>query len=210
MIRVMVADDHAVVRRGVVQILADSDEVHVVAEASTAREVIQRARDIDCDVLLLDIAFPDGSGLDVLNHLRLSRPAISTVMLSIYPEAQYAIRAFMAGASGYLTKESAPEELLTAIRKVSRGERYVTPSLAEKLAGRLGPDFAQEPHETLSDREDQVMRLLAAGQSVGDIAAQLSLSVKTVSTYRARTLVKLGLESTAEIMRYALERGLVP
>jgi two-component system invasion response regulator UvrY len=209
MIRVFVADDHAVVRRGMLQILEEVPDMVSAGEAGTGREVLRAMQKHDCDVLVLDISMPDGSGLEVLKQLRTLRPDLRVLILSMYPEKQYALRALKTGAAGYLTKESAPDELIAAIRKVARGGRYITQSLAERLAGELADKVEKEPHETLSDREYQVMTMLATGKSVTDIATELSLSVKTVSTYRARILEKLGLDSTAEIMRYAIEQGLV-
>jgi two-component system invasion response regulator UvrY len=209
MIRVLVADDHAVVRRGVLQILEDTPDMVAAGEACTGREVLRAVQEHDYDVLVLDIAMPDGSGLEVLKQLQTLKPNLRVLILSMYPEKQYAVRALKAGAAGYLTKESAPGELIAAIRQVARGGRYVTRSLAETLAAELGGEMAKEPHETLSDREYQVMCLLAAGKTVTEIATELSLSVKTVSTYRTRILDKLNLKSTAEIIRYALERRLV-
>ena len=209
MIRVLVADDHAVVRRGLLQILEEAPDMIAAGEASTGREVLQAVQKHDYDVIVLDIAMPEGSGLEVLQQLQGLKPDLSVLILSMYPEKQYAVRALKAGAAGYLTKESAPDELIAAIRKVAQGGKYVTRSLAEKLAATLGGELEKEPHETLSDREYQVIRLLAAGKTVTGIATELSLSVKTVSTYRARILDKLNLENTAEIIRYAFEHGLV-
>jgi two-component system invasion response regulator UvrY len=209
MIRVLVADDHAVVRRGLVQILTEAPDMVVAGEASTGREVLQAVRKHDYDVLVLDIAMPEGGGLEVLQQLQTLKPDLRILILSMYPEKQYAVRALKSGAAGYLTKESVPDELIAAIRKVARGGKYVSQSLAEQLASELRGEVEKEPHETLSDREYQVMTLLAAGKSVTDVAEELSLSVKTVSTYRARILDKLNLKSTAEIIRYALEQGLV-
>ena len=209
MIRVLVADDHAVVRRGVLQILADAPDIVVAGEASTGREVLQAVWKNNLDVLVLDIAMPDGGGLEVLKQLRTLKPDLRVLILSMYPERQYAVRALKAGAAGYLTKDSAPDELITAIRRAAQGGKYISQSLAEKLAVEVGDEVEKEPHETLSDREYQVTCLLAAGKTVTEIATELSLSAKTVSTYRARTLKKLGLRNTAEIIRYALERGLV-
>lgn len=209
MIKVLVADDHAVVRRGVLQILEEAPDMVATGEASTGRQVLQAVQTHDYDVVVLDIAMPDGGGLEVLKQLRTLRPEVRVLILSIYPEKQYAVRALKAGAAGYLTKESAPDELIAAIRQVSLGGKYITQSLAEKLAVELGGEAEKEPHETLSDREYQVMGLLAAGKTVTDIATELSLSAKTVSTYRARILEKLNLQSTAEIIRYAFKRGLV-
>jgi two-component system invasion response regulator UvrY len=209
MISILIADDHTVVRRGVLQILAEAPDMVAAGEASTGGEVLQAVHRNDFDVVLLDIALPDISGLEILKQLRSLKPDLQILILSMYPERQYAIRALRAGAAGYLTKESAPAELIAAIRQVSQGRKYVTQSLAEKLAAELGGEVEQEPHETLSDREYQVMCLLAAGKTITEIATELSLSIKTVSTYRTRILDKLKLENTAQIIRYALKRGLV-
>lgn len=210
MIRVFVADDHAIVRRGVLQILEEAPDMIPAGEASTGRELLQAVHTGDYDVIVLDIALPDRNGLEILKQLQTLKPELQILILSIYPEKQYAIRALKAGAAGYLTKESAPEELVEAIRQASQGGKYITRSLAETLAVEVGGQAEKEPHENLSDREYQVVCLLASGKSVTDIAADLSLSVKTVSTYRTRILDKLGLTSTAEIIRYAFEHGLVP
>jgi DNA-binding NarL/FixJ family response regulator len=209
MIRVLVADDHAVVRRGVVQILAESPHIVVAGEASCGSEVLRAIRENDYDIVLLDIAMPGGSGLEVLKELQSLKPDVQVLILSMYPEKQYALRALKAGAAGYLTKDSAPDELIEAIERISQGNKYITRSLAQEMASELGGKAGKERHEALSDREYQVMRLLAAGKSVSEIATQLSLSVKTVSTYRTRILEKLNLKTTAEIMHYALARGLV-
>jgi two-component system invasion response regulator UvrY len=209
MIRVLVADDHAVVRRGLMQILTEAPDMVVVGEASTGREVLQAVQKHDYDVLVLDIAMPEGGGLEVLQQLQTLKPNLHVLILSMYPERQYAVRALKTGAAGYLTKESVPDELIAAIRKVARGGKYISQLLAEQLASELQGEVEKEPHQTLSDREFRVMTLLAAGKSVTDIATELSLSVKTVSTYRTRILEKLNLKSTAEIIRYALEHGLV-
>lgn len=210
MIRVFIADDHAVVRRGVRQILEESADMAVVGEAATGREAIHAVSETACDVLLLDIALPDINGLEVLAQLRGLKPEVQVLILSVYPEKQYALRALKAGAAGYLTKDSLPEELLTAVRQTAEGGKYITQSLSEKLAGELQAGSAdKEPQELLSNREYQIMCLLAVGKTVSDIAAELSLSVKTVSTYRARILEKLGLQNTAEIIHYALSRGLI-
>jgi len=209
MIRVLVVDDHAVVRRGVTQILAEAPDIAAAGAAGSKREALQAVQQGRYDVVVLDIALPDGSGLEVLKQLQSLAPGLHVLMLSVHPEEQYAVRALRAGAAGYLTKESAPDELLAAVRKVAQGGKYITLSLAEKLAAEIGGEVEAEPHQTLSDREYQVMILLGTGKSVSDIAQELSLSVKTVSTYRTRILHKLKLENTAEIIRYVLERGLV-
>lgn len=209
MIKVLVADDHAVVRRGLIQILNEAQDMVVAGEACTGREVLRVIRESAPDALVLDIAMPEGGGLEVLQQLQTLKPDLPVLVLSVYSERQYAVRALKAGATGYLTKESAPEELITAIRRVARGERYVTKSLGAELVAALEGKAKKELHEALSDREYQVMCLLAAGKTVTEAAADLSLSVKTVSTYRSRILKKLNLETTSEVIRYALERGLV-
>ena len=209
MIKVLVADDHAVVRRGVLQILIEAPVKITADEAANGAEVLQAVRANDYDVLLLDMGLPDISGLEVMRRLRDIKPDLRVLILSMYPEDQYALRVLKAGAAGYLTKESAPEELVTAIQKVYRGGKYVTQTLAERLLADLGPEGVSLPHESLSDREHQVMRKLASGKSVSEIAGILNLSPKTISTYRARVLEKLDLKSTAEIIRYAIKHGLV-
>lgn len=209
MIKVLVVDDHAVVRRGVLQILAEAPDMRVVGEASTGQEALRLVQDSAYNVMLLDLALPDGSGLEVLKQLRRLKSELRVLILSVYPEEQYAIRVLKMGAAGYLTKDSAPDELITAVRKVAQGGKYVTQSLAERLADKLGLDTEKVPHELLSDREYQVMCLLAAGKTITDIALELSVSPKTASTYRTRILEKLNLQNTAEIMRYAIQRGLV-
>ena len=208
MIRVLVADDHAVVRRGVVQILDEAPDMMAAGQASSGREVLQRVQAEDFDVVLLDIAMPEGSGLEVLHQLRTLEPGLQVLILSMYPERQYAVRALKAGAAGYLTKESAPDELVAAIRRVAIGGKYISQSLAEELAVGLAGEASEKPIDSLSNREYQVMRLLASGKTVSEIAEELSLSAKTVSTYRARILDKLNLRNTAEIVRYAFENEL--
>jgi DNA-binding NarL/FixJ family response regulator len=209
MIRVLIADDHAVVRRGMVQILGEAPDIVVVGQASTGRQVLEAVRDTNCDVLVLDIAMPEGGGLEVLHQLETLEPDLPILILSMYSEKQYAERTLRAGAAGYLTKEAAPDELITAIRQVAGGGRYISQSLANQLTAVLSGERATEPHQALSTREYQVMCLLASGKTVTQAAAELALSVKTVSTYRSRVLEKLGLTNNAEIVRYALERGLV-
>jgi len=209
MIRVLIADDHAVVRQGLKQILGDMPEMVVAGEATTGQEVLDRVRAETWDVLVLDISMPDHSGLDILKQLSSERPKLPVLVLSMYSEDQYAVRVLKAGASGYLTKESAADELVKAIRKVMSGGRYVSSFLAEKLAFEMGSDSSQLPHEALSDREFQVLRMIAAGKSVTEIAAELYLSVKTVSTYRARMLEKMNLGTTAELIHYAMQNHLI-
>lgn len=209
MIRVLVADDHAVVRRGVLQILDEAPDMVAAGEASTGRQVLREVHKRDYDVLVLDIAMPDGNGLEVLRQLQTLEPKLCVLILSMYPEKQYAVRALKAGAAGYLTKESAPDELVVAIRRVAQGGKYITQSLTEELVAELAGKAEKLLHEILSDREYQVMTLLSTGKSVTDIATELSLSVKTISTYRARILDKLNLRNTAEIIHYAFKHGLV-
>jgi two-component system, NarL family, invasion response regulator UvrY len=209
MIRVLIADDHAVVRQGLKQILGDTPEMLVAGEATNGQDVLDRVRAETWDVVVLDISMPDRSGLDILKELQSERPKLPVLVLSMYSEDQYAIRVLKAGASGYLTKDSAADELVKAIRKVVSGGRYVSTSLAEKLAFELGSDSSRLPHEALSDREFQVLRLIAAGKSVKEIAAELSLSVKTISTYRTRMLEKMNLGTNAELIHYAIQNHLI-
>ena len=209
MIRALIADDHAVVRQGLKQILGDTPEMLVAGEATNGQEVLDKVRAEPWDVVVLDISMPDRSGLDILKQLRSERPKLPVLVLSMHSEDQYAMRVLKAGASGYLTKDSAPDELVKAIRKVVSGGRYVSSFLAEKLAFEIGTDSSRLPHENLSDREFQVLRLIAAGNSVTEIAAELYLSVKTVSTYRARMLEKMNLTTNAELMHYAMQNHLI-
>ncbi|MCL7453279.1 MAG: response regulator transcription factor [Anaerolineae bacterium] len=209
MIRVLIADDHAVVRQGLKQILGDTPEMLLAGEATNGQEVLDRVRAETWDVVVLDISMPDRSGLDILKQLRSERPKLPVLVLSMYSEDQYALRVLKAGASGYLTKDSAADELVKAIRKVVSGGRYVSSFLAEKLALEIGADSNKLPHETLSDREFQVLRLIAAGNSVTEIAAELYLSPKTVSTYRARLLQKMNLTTNAELIHYAIRNHLI-
>jgi two-component system invasion response regulator UvrY len=208
-IRALVADDHAVVRRGVKELLTDSGEVAVLGEAASGREVLEHVRRADWDVCVLDINLPDQSGFDLLQTLKAERPELPVLILTICSEDQYAVRALRAGAAGYLTKESAPEELLGAVRKVVAGGRYISPSLAERLALRVGDSMEAPAHEALSDREFQVFRMLATGQTASQAAEALHLSVKTISTYRARVLEKLAIRTNADLVLYAARNGLI-
>lgn len=209
MIEVVVADDHAVVRRGVIDILNEEPDLAVVAEASSGQEVLQITRQINFDVLVLDMGLPDMNGLEVLYQLKTVKPSVRTLILSIYPEEQYGMRALKAGAMGYLTKESAPIELVAAIRKIAQGERYISAALGDLLISQLLTDETAMLHMSLSNREYQVMLSLANGKTISDIAVDLSLSVKTISTYRSRVIEKLHLETTSDIIRYALRHNLV-
>lgn len=208
MIRILIADDHAIVRRGLKQILADFHEEIEVDEAGDGGEAVSKALADRYGMVLLDISMPVRSGLDALRELRALRPGLPVLMLSIHPEEEYAVRTIRAGASGYLMKESAPDELLLAIRKVLRGGRYVSTSLAERLAFGPAPEETA-PHEALSERELQVFRLLTSGKAMKEIAGELSLSIKTVSTYRTRILEKMKMKSNTELIRYALRTRLL-
>lgn len=209
MIRILVADDHPVVRQGLKQIVAGTTDIFVVDEAATGQEVLDKVRSNYFDVVLLDITMPGASGLDILKQLRSERPELAILILSMHSEEQYAARVLRAGASGYLAKESAPDELVAAVRKISLGGRYVSPSLAEKLASDLAVDTQEPPHQTLSDREYETMLMIASGKTTAEIAEQLSLSPKTISTYRSRILEKMGMRSNTELTLYAVQNRLL-
>ena len=208
MIKILIADDHAIVRKGLVQILADSPDTFVVTEASTGVEALAKVIGGDFDLVLLDISMPGRGGLDVLKELKSFYPKLPVLILSMHPEEQYAVRALRSGASGYLTKGSASVDLLSAINKVLSGGKYISPSLAEKLADVLDKNADKAPHETLSNREDQVMRMIGAGKTVTEIAAEMSLSVKTISTFRTRILRKMRLKNNAELTQYTIQNDL--
>jgi len=209
MTRVLIADDHAIFREGLRQILEDIEDLQVVDEASHGQEVLDKIEKNDYDLILLDIAMPGLSGLETLKLIKGRKPKMKVLILSMYPEEQYAVRAIKAGASGYITKSSASEELLGAIRKVMSGGKYITASVADKLLSDLGPDSGHPLHELLSDREYQVLRLIASGKTVGEIADQLALSVKTVSTHRVHILEKMKMKTNAELTNYAIKQNLV-
>lgn len=209
MINILIADDHAIVRKGLKQILAETQDMVVAGEASNGFEVMEKVKNNHYDVLLLDISMPGKSGLDILKELKTESPKLPVLVLSMYPEEQYAVRVLRAGASGYLTKESAPDELVVALRKVAQGKKYVSPSLAEKLAVDLEVDASKPVHEMLSDREYQVLCMIASGKTVGEIAEKLLLSAKTISTYRARILEKMNMKNNAELTHYAIQSKLV-
>jgi two-component system invasion response regulator UvrY len=209
MIRVFIADDHPVVRKGIRQIVADMPDIVIAGEATTGREALELVGHvIPCDLILLDLSLPDRDGLDVLKTLRREHPSIRVLVLTMHSEDQFAIRALKAGAAGYLTKDGAPAELIGAIRKIVAGGRHVNAQLAERLVVHLGPDAERPAHERLSDREYQVLRMIAVGKTTRQISAELALSVKTVSTYRARLLDKMNMRSAAELAAYAVRHHL--
>lgn len=208
MIKVIIVDDHPVVRRGLKQIIKDEPDMEVAGEAENAEEFFSLLRKVNCTLVLLDISLPDKSGFDVLKQLRYELPRLPVLILSVHSEDQYAVRCITAGASGYLMKEGAPEELVKAIRKVNAGGKYVSVSLAEKLVSRLDA-FDKPPHENLSDREFQILCMIADGKPLKGIAVELCISEKTVSTYRARILEKMKMSTNADLTRYAIDHHLV-
>ncbi|HEX7987478.1 MAG TPA: response regulator transcription factor [Duganella sp.] len=208
-IKVFIADDHAIVREGLKQILAETRDIVVAGEAENGLDAVKLFRKSGCQVMLLDISMPDRSGIEVLKQIKKEKPELAVLMLSMHREDQYAIRSLKAGASGYLTKQSAPRELVTAIRQVAGGLKYISAALAQELANHVGEDHEAPPHDTLSDREYQTLTMIASGKTVGMIAKELSLSVKTVSEYRARLLVKMKLKNSAELTHYAIKNQLI-
>jgi DNA-binding NarL/FixJ family response regulator len=208
MTKILIADDHAVVREGLKQIIAKASDMTVIEEAATGQEALSKVAAHDFDVVVLDISMPDMSGLEVLKHIKSDHPGLPVLVLSVYSEEAYAIRTLRSGASGYLTKESSADRLLEAIRRVSKGGKYVSPSLAEKLAYDMAAYSDRAPHQKLSDREFQVLRLLSSGKTVREIAEELSLGAPSVSTYRARILSKMKMKHVAELTHYAIRHRL--
>lgn len=208
-IKVLIADDHAIVRRGLRQILSDIPDLEVAGEAGDGVEAVTLARAQPWDVMLMDVSMPERNGIDALKIVRKEFPRQPVLILSMYPEDQYAIRALKAGAAGYLTKQSAPEQLVHAIRQVASGRKYVSAALAQQLAEAITDDSERPAHEKLSDREYQTLCMIASGKTLTQIAEALSLSVKTVSVYRARLLEKMKLHNNAELTHYGLKHGLV-
>jgi DNA-binding NarL/FixJ family response regulator len=209
MIRVLIADDHAIVREGLRQILEHAGDFEIVGEAADGLEAMQLARKLDFDVALLDVSMPGRSGIDLVKQLRGERPRARILMLSMHEQPEYAVRAIRAGASGYLTKDSAGRELAAALRKIAGGGAYVTAEVAEQLALGAMPQAHAPPHTLLSDREFQVLRSLISGRTVSEIAEALNLSVKTVSTHKANLMQKIGAENNGELFRYAMRHGLI-
>jgi two-component system, NarL family, invasion response regulator UvrY len=208
MIKVIIVDDHPVVRRGLKQIIEDEPDMEVAGEAQNAKECFALVRKTDCTLVLLDITLPDGNGFDVLKQLKYEHPKVPILILSVHSEDQYGLRFIRAGASGYLMKEGAPEELVRAIRKVHAGGKYVSASLAEKLVSRTD-DFDKPPHENLSNREFQIFCMIAQGRSLKSIAGELCVSEKTVSTYRSRIMEKMKMSTNSDLIHYGMENHLV-
>lgn len=208
MIKIVIADDHAIVREGLKRIVSSADGMEVVGEARDGNEVLQRVRDQSFDVLMLDLSMPGRNGMETIKLVRAERPALRILVLSMHQELQYAVRAIRSGASGYLTKESAPDLLVQAIRKIASGGAYISAEVAEQLALHAMPGSAALPHENLTEREFEVMQLLVAGTSVTHIAAKINLSVKTVSTHKSNLMQKLALDNQSELIRYAMRHGL--
>ena len=209
MIRIVIADDHTIVREGLKQILAAADDLEVVGEASDGHEAMVRVRALDFDLLLLDMSMPGKSGIELIKQVHAEKPKVKILVLSMHEEQQYAVRAIRAGASGYLTKESASRQLVEAIRKIAAGGAFISAEVAQQLALGAMPGSKGPLHAALSDREYQVFMLIAEGKSISDIAEQLNLSVKTVSTHKANVLQKMNMTTTGELIRYAIANGLV-
>jgi DNA-binding NarL/FixJ family response regulator len=209
MIKILIADDHTIVREGLKQIVADKPDIVITDEASSGHEVLDKAFKNDYDVIVLDIMMPGMNGLDVLKQIKSHKPELPILILSMYPERQFAVRFMRAGAAGYLTKESASEELIAAIRMVSSGNKYITSTLAERLVSELETGQEKPPHERLSDREYQVMCMIASGKSLMQIAEQLFLSYYTVRTYRSRILEKMRMKLDTELTQYAIKNNLI-
>ena len=209
MIKILIADDHPVVREGLKQIISETYDMVVAAEANNGQEVMDKVAKDDFDVILLDISMPVRNGLDIIEELKAQKPEMNILVLSIHPEKQYAIRVLKLGASGYLTKDSASDELIQAIRKVAKGRKYITSTLAEELAFELENEREKKPHEILSNREFQVLCMIASGKSTKNISEDLYISEKTVSTYKTRIFQKMRMKNDAELIRYAIKENLV-
>lgn len=210
MIEVLVVDDHTLIRKGLKQLLEDTDDIRVTGEAESGMQAVRMARTQHYDLILLDITLPDKYGIDILRQLKMQSPTLPVLILSMHPEEQYALRSIKAGASGYMSKQSAPSQLVTAIRQVASGRKYISSELAQQLANDLTQDKQQEvSHKILSNREYQTLCLMASGKSLSEMADIMSLSAKTVSVYRARMLEKMHLKNNAEAVRYAINNHLI-
>ena len=209
MIKIFIADDHPLVRKGVKEILEEEIDLKVIGDAAYPHEVLEGIQKYEPDMLVTDLTMPGRSGLDLISDIRQLFPKLPILVLTMHPEERFAVRALKAGAYGYITKDSKPEELIKAVRQVVTGRKYITPSLAEKLATELNRDQNKQPHEILSDREFQIMRLISSGKKVSEIADKLSISIRTVNTYRARILLKMNMKSNAELTLYAIENHLI-
>jgi two-component system invasion response regulator UvrY len=208
-VKILLTDDHQIVRDGLKQILQQIPDIEWIEEAKNGKETIHLAAQKEFDIIILDISLPDISGLEVLRTIKENHREIRILMLSMYSQAQYAVRAFKMGASGYLNKDSASDELIAAVKKIAKGGKYVTSSLAEELADHLNDNYSGQPHEKLSEREFEIMLKLATGKSLREISTELFISEKTVSTYRTRLLGKMGMKKNAEITQYCLQNGLM-
>ena len=209
MIKVLIADDHALIRKGLKQLLDDTDDMRVIGEAENGIQAIRMIEETDYDVVLLDISMPDKHGVDVLKQLKINRPQLPVLMLSMHPEEQYALRSMKTGAAGYLNKQSAPLQLVTAIRQVASGKKYISTELAEQLANGLSQGYQELLHQTLSNREYQTLCLMASGKKLSEMAEIMSLSPKTISVYRSRLLEKMKLKNNAEAIHYAISNHLI-
>ena len=209
MIRLLIVDDHTIVRHGLRQVVSESADIEVAAEAGSSAEAVRLLRENTYDMVLLDISLPDKNGIETLKQIKRDKPALPVIMLSMHAEDEFGVRALKAGASGYVHKQSAHVQLVAAIRQVASGRRYINPDLAEELARSIGESSEKRPHELLSDREFDTLRMLARGKSLTEIAESLSISPKTVSVYRTRLLEKMKLRNNAEIAHYAIKNGLI-
>lgn len=208
MIRILITDDHAIVRQGLARILEKNQGMKIVAECDNGIDALNWLRDNDCDIALIDISMPGMNGIDLLKQLREEKPRVPVLVISIYPEDQYAVRLIKAGAAGYLTKGCAPAIVVEAVNQIAGGKKFISPIVAEMLANEFDAEYGKLPHETLSDREYQIFLMLAAAKTVSEIADALALSAKTISTYRSRILEKMHLRNNAELMHYAIEKQL--
>jgi two-component system, NarL family, invasion response regulator UvrY len=209
MVELLIIDDHTIVRHGLRQVVSDATDIQVSAEAGSSAEAIRLLRDRSFDIVLLDISLPDKNGIETLKQIKRDKPLLPVIMLTMHAEDEFGVRAMKAGASGYVSKQNAHEQLVTAIRQVAAGRRYISPDLAEELARSIGESTDKLPHELLSDREFETLRMLAGGQSLGEVAEKLSISPKTVSVYRTRLLEKMKLKNNAELATYAVKNGLI-